>query len=60
MKQMDAFAKGLQRNCKVTCRQHVRFKNYYYGHQIKEDEMGEACSTLGEMRNGYKILVGKT
>jgi hypothetical protein len=27
--------------------------------QVKEDEMGRACSTNGEKRNGYRILVGK-
>jgi hypothetical protein len=27
--------------------------------QIEEDEMGEACSAHGEMRNSYNILVGK-
>jgi hypothetical protein len=26
---------------------------------IKEDEMGRACSTNGERRNAYRILVGK-
>jgi hypothetical protein len=26
---------------------------------IKEDEMGRACSTNGEKRNAYRILVGK-
>jgi hypothetical protein len=26
---------------------------------IKSRRMGEACSTLGKMRNTYKILVGK-
>jgi hypothetical protein len=26
---------------------------------IKEDEMRRACSTNGETRNAYKILVGK-
>jgi hypothetical protein len=26
---------------------------------IKEDEMGKACSTNGEKRNLYGILVGK-
>jgi hypothetical protein len=26
---------------------------------IKEDEMGMACSTNGEKRNAYRILVGK-
>jgi hypothetical protein len=27
--------------------------------QLKEDEMGGACSAYGEMRNAYKIFVGK-
>jgi hypothetical protein len=26
---------------------------------VKEDEMGRACSTNGERRNVYRILVGK-
>jgi hypothetical protein len=26
---------------------------------VKEDEMGGACSTSGEKRNAYKLLVGK-
>jgi hypothetical protein len=26
---------------------------------IKEDEIGRACSTNGEKRNAYRILVGK-
>jgi hypothetical protein len=26
---------------------------------VKEDEMGRACSTNGEKKNGYRILVGK-
>jgi hypothetical protein len=26
---------------------------------VKKDEMGRACSTNGEKRNAYKILVGK-
>jgi hypothetical protein len=26
---------------------------------LKEDEMGRACSTNGEKRNAYRILVGK-
>jgi hypothetical protein len=26
--------------------------------QVKEDEMGRACSTNGEKRNAYRILVG--
>jgi hypothetical protein len=25
--------------------------------QVKEDEMGRACSTNGETRNAYRILV---
>jgi hypothetical protein len=27
--------------------------------KINEDEMGRACSTNGEKRNAYRILVGK-
>jgi hypothetical protein len=27
--------------------------------QVKEDEMGTACSTHGEKRNVYRVLVGK-
>jgi hypothetical protein len=26
--------------------------------QVKEDEMGRACSTKGEEKNAYRILVG--
>jgi hypothetical protein len=26
---------------------------------VKEDEMGRACSTNGEKRNAYRILVGE-
>jgi hypothetical protein len=35
------------------------FTKYYQVDEIKEDEMGGACSEHGEMRNAYKILVGK-
>jgi hypothetical protein len=28
--------------------------------QVKEDEMGRECSTHGEKKNAYKILVGKS
>jgi hypothetical protein len=27
--------------------------------KIKEDEIGRACNTHGEVRNAYKILIGK-
>jgi hypothetical protein len=27
--------------------------------QVEEDEMGVACSTNGEKRNAYRLLVGK-
>jgi hypothetical protein len=30
-----------------------------YNDQFKEDEMDRACSTNGEKRNAYRILVGK-
>jgi hypothetical protein len=32
---------------------------YYYRNQVKEYEMGETCSTRGEMTNVYNILGGK-
>jgi hypothetical protein len=28
-------------------------------HRVKKHEMGRACSTNGEKRNAYRILVGK-
>jgi hypothetical protein len=28
-------------------------------HNLKKDEMGWACSTKGEKKNSYRILVGK-
>jgi hypothetical protein len=31
----------------------------YYSDQIKENEIGGACSTYGETRNAYNVLVGK-
>jgi hypothetical protein len=30
----------------------------YWNDQVKEDEMGRACSTRGEKINAYGILVG--
>jgi hypothetical protein len=35
------------------------FAKYNSNFQVKEDEMGRACSTNGEKRNAYRILVGK-
>jgi hypothetical protein len=32
---------------------------YYYIVQVAEDEMGRPCSTNGEKRNAYRLLVGK-
>jgi hypothetical protein len=32
---------------------------YNYNDEVKEDEMGRTCSTYGERRNAYRILVGK-
>jgi hypothetical protein len=31
---------------------------YYFGDEIKEDEMGKICSRHGEIRNIYNILIG--
>jgi hypothetical protein len=33
---------------------------YVISASCKEDEMGRACSTNGEKRNAYRILVGKS
>jgi hypothetical protein len=33
---------------------------YYSGDQIKNNEMGAACSSDGEERGAYMVLVGKT
>jgi hypothetical protein len=37
----------------------IIFTKYYYDDQIKKDEVGEAYRAHGEMRNPYKVLVGK-
>jgi hypothetical protein len=34
------------------------FAKYNQNDQVKEDEMGRACSTKGAKRNAYRILVG--
>jgi hypothetical protein len=30
-----------------------------FGYQIEKNEMGEACSTMGERRGVYRVLVRK-
>jgi hypothetical protein len=37
----------------------VLFAKYNWNNQVKEDEMGGSCSTNGEKRNKYRLLVGK-
>jgi hypothetical protein len=37
----------------------VLFSKFIYNDEVKEDEMGRACSTNRERRNAYRILVGK-
>jgi len=37
----------------------VRFTRYYSDNQIKEDEIGGACSTRGKDEKVCSILVGK-
>jgi hypothetical protein len=37
----------------------VLFSKYNENNHVKKDEMGGACSTNGEKRNAYRILVGK-
>jgi hypothetical protein len=36
----------------------VLFTKYNKNDQVNEDEMGGACSTNGEKRNAYMLLVG--
>jgi hypothetical protein len=38
---------------------YIFFFKCNWNDQVKEDEMGRACSTHGEKRNAYRILVGK-
>jgi hypothetical protein len=33
---------------------------YYLGVQIEKNEIGGACSTCGERRDAYRVLVGKS
>jgi hypothetical protein len=33
---------------------------YNQNNQVEEDEMGGSCSTNGEKRNAYRLLVGKS
>jgi hypothetical protein len=37
----------------------VLLAKHNYNDQIKEEEMGRACSTNGEKMNAYRVLVGK-
>jgi hypothetical protein len=39
----------------ITC----TFSKYNDNDHVKEDKMGRACSTNGEKRNAYRILVGE-
>jgi len=34
-------------------------QHYSSGDKIEKNEMGGACSTYGEMINGYRVLVGE-
>jgi hypothetical protein len=38
----------------------VIFSKYYYGAEIKKDEMGGTCSTHAGLENEHKISVGKS
>jgi hypothetical protein len=35
------------------------FTRYFYSDHIKKDEVGRTCSTHGEMKHSYRMLVGK-
>jgi hypothetical protein len=37
----------------------VYLTKYYLDHQIKNNEMGRACSTYGERKDVCRVLVGK-
>jgi hypothetical protein len=37
----------------------VLFAKHNSNDHVNEDEMGRACSTNGEKKNAYRILVGK-
>jgi hypothetical protein len=37
----------------------VLIAKYYSGNQIEKNEMGGACSTMGEKSGAYRILVGR-
>jgi hypothetical protein len=38
---------------------YMRSSKSYYGDEIKEYEMGRVLARMGEIKNTYKILVGK-
>lgn len=38
----------------------ILFTKNYYSYEIMEDEMDGRVERMGEMRNAYNILVGKT
>jgi hypothetical protein len=44
---------------KLYCSPSVLFAKCNYNYEVEEDEMGRACSTNGEKRNSYRILVEK-
>ena len=35
------------------------FTKYYSGNQLEKNEMGTACSTYGERRGVYRVVVGR-
>ena len=37
----------------------MSLNKYYSGNQIEKNEMGGACSTYGDRRGVYRVLVGK-
>jgi hypothetical protein len=45
----------MTRSC-VIC---VRFAKYDWNYRVEDDEVGGACSAIGEKRNLYRLLVGK-
>jgi hypothetical protein len=46
-------------NCFNRASQHVFFTKHGENDQVNQDEIGRECSTHGETRDAYRILVGK-
>jgi hypothetical protein len=48
---------SVEKNTRKGTLSSVLINKYYLGDQIKNNEMGRACSTYGEMRSVCRVLV---